>query len=57
MIFRDIAPEGTTLTETNKNLDELVDLAVELQQKTGVKLLWATCNLFSHPRYVLRLLQ
>ena len=50
ILFRDIAPEGATLEETNKNLDEIVDLAQELQKKTGVKLLWATCNLFAHPR-------
>jgi hypothetical protein len=46
---RDIAPMGLTLEETNKNLDELVTLAKELQEKTGVKLLWGTANLFSHP--------
>lgn len=28
---RDIAPEGVNLEETNKNLDELVELAAELQ--------------------------
>ncbi|XP_077991504.1 xylose isomerase-like [Glandiceps talaboti] len=49
---RDIAPEGETLEETNKNLDELTDLAQELMKKTGVKLLWNTCNLFAHPRYM-----
>ncbi|XP_060556591.1 xylose isomerase-like [Ruditapes philippinarum] len=49
---RDIAPEGATLEETNKNLDEIADLALELQKKTGVKLLWATSNLFAHPRYM-----
>ncbi|KAK6188114.1 hypothetical protein SNE40_004365 [Patella caerulea] len=49
---RDIAPEGANLSESNKNLDVLVDLAEELQKKTGVKLLWATCNLFAHPRYM-----
>ena len=46
---RDIAPEGSTLIETNKNLDEIVALAKDLQAKTGVKLLWGTANLFSHP--------
>ncbi|KAK3089393.1 hypothetical protein FSP39_003250 [Pinctada imbricata] len=50
--FRGTAPEGSTLEETNKNLDEITDLALELQKKTGVKLLWATCNLFAHPRYM-----
>ncbi|XP_073257134.1 uncharacterized protein [Porites lutea] len=49
---RDIAPEGENLKETNSNLDELTDLALELQEKTGVKLLWATCNLFANPRYM-----
>ncbi|KAH9523596.1 hypothetical protein Btru_040415 [Bulinus truncatus] len=49
---RDIAPEGKDLLESNKNLDEIVELAAELQKQTGVKLLWATCNLFSHPRYM-----
>lgn len=49
---RDIAPAGNTLEETNKNLDEIVELAAELQKQTGVKLLWATCNLFAHPRYM-----
>ena len=49
---RDIAPEGSTLEESNKNLDEIVELIVELQQKTGVKLLWGTSNLFSNARYM-----
>ena len=48
---RDIAPEGATWQETNRNLDEMVELAAQLQKQHGVKLLWATCNLFSHPRY------
>ena len=42
---------SSTLEETNKYLDEMTDLALELQQQTGVKLLWATCNLFAHPTY------
>ncbi|PVD23675.1 hypothetical protein C0Q70_16948 [Pomacea canaliculata] len=49
---RDIAPEGATVEESAKNLDEITDLALELQNKTEVKLLWATCNLFSSPRYM-----
>jgi len=49
---RDISPEGKNLTETNKNLSEITDLALELQKETGVKLLWGTSNLFSHPRYM-----
>jgi len=49
---RDIAPEGTTLAESNRNLDELVAHAKTLQKDTGVKLLWGTANLFSNPRYM-----
>ena len=47
---RDIAPEGETLEETNRNLDEISDYAMELMKEKGVKLLWNTCNLFAHPR-------
>ena len=32
---------GRDLEETNRNLDQMVDLALQLQQETGVKLLWA----------------
>jgi xylose isomerase len=49
---RDIAPEGTSLSETNKNLDAVVKVIKEQMQRTGVRLLWGTANLFSHPRYV-----
>lgn len=49
---RDIAPEGKTLAETNKNLDAVVKVAGEEQQRTGVKLLWGTANLFSNRRYM-----
>jgi len=48
---RDIAPEGKDLAETNKNLDEISDLALELQKQYGIKCLWGTANLFSNPRY------
>jgi xylose isomerase len=49
---RDIAPEGATLAESNRNLDRLVAHAKALQRGTGVKLLWGTANLFSNPRYM-----
>ncbi len=49
---RDVAPEGKDLAETNKNLDAVVKVMKEEQQRTGVKLLWGTANLFSHPRFV-----
>jgi xylose isomerase len=49
---RDIAPEGRTLAESNRNLDQIVTHAKALQQATGIKLLWGTANLFSNPRYM-----
>ncbi|KAI4811350.1 hypothetical protein KUCAC02_014260 [Chaenocephalus aceratus] len=48
----DMAPEGSTLEESNRNLDEMTDLALQLQSQTGVRVLWVTCNLFAHPRYM-----
>ncbi len=49
---RDIAPEGRTLAESNRYLDQVVAHAKQLQKATGVKLLWGTANLFSNPRYM-----
>jgi xylose isomerase len=49
---RDIAPEGRSLAESNRNLDKLVAHAKQLQKATGVKLLWGTANLFSNPRFM-----
>ena len=49
---RDVAPEGKNLRETNKNLEAVVGVLKEEQQRTGIRLLWGTANLFSHPRYV-----
>lgn len=48
----DIAPEGNSLAEFYKNLDEITDLIKEKMEQTGIKLLWNTANMFSHPRYV-----
>jgi xylose isomerase len=49
---RDVAPEGKTLAETNKNLDAVVAVIKEESERTGIKLLWGTANLFSNPRYM-----
>ncbi|HBF74898.1 MAG TPA: xylose isomerase [Lactobacillus sp.] len=49
---RDLAPEGDTLRETNKNLDKVVDRIVDYQKTTGMKVLWNTSNLFTNPRFV-----
>lgn len=48
---RDIAPDGQTLAESNANLDEVVELAKELQGSM-IKPLWGTAQLFMHPRYM-----
>ncbi|MEZ0324478.1 MAG: xylose isomerase [Fimbriimonas sp.] len=48
---RDIAPEGANFDESCKNLDAIVQHARKKQEETGVRLLWGTANLFSHPRY------
>ena len=49
---RDLAPEGEDVAESEKNLQKLVSRAKAYQKETGVKLLWGTANLFSHPRYM-----
>ena len=49
---RDMSPEGGTVMETNKLLQNFSDLAKQKQEESGVKLLWGTANLFSHPRYM-----
>ncbi len=49
---RDLAPEGASVAESERNLAALVELASARQKATGVKLLWGTANLFSHPRYM-----
>jgi xylose isomerase len=49
---RDVAPEGASLQETNRNLDEVVKVMKDEQARTGVKLLWGTACLFAHPRYM-----
>jgi len=49
---RDVAPEGKTLAESHKNLDAVVKVLKEEQQRTGIGLLWGTANLFSNPRYM-----
>ncbi len=46
---RDIAPGGASFAESCKNLEEIAQMAKTLQDKTGVKLLWGTANLFGNP--------
>lgn len=48
---RDIAPEAESLAESNRRLDEITDLLLELQEKYNKKVLWGTANLFTNPRF------
>jgi xylose isomerase len=49
---RDIAPEGSTPRESRDRLQAMVEVLAGHQRRTGVRLLWGTANLFSHPRYM-----
>ena len=48
---RDVAPETGSFAEFRSALDALSDDAAGYQERTGVRLLWGTANLFTHPRY------
>ncbi len=48
---RDVSPEGHTYTQTQAYLDTVVGMIEERMARTGLRLLWGTANLFSHPRY------
>ena len=49
---RDVAPEGANLADFSRNLNEMTEYFQEKIKESGVKLLWGTANLFSHPRYM-----
>ena len=49
---RDVAPEGASLSESNANLDAVAKALKGEQDRTGIKLLWGTANLFSNKRFV-----
>lgn len=49
---RDVAPEGATLAETNKNLDAIVAVIKDRMKSSDVKLLWGTTNAFGNPRFM-----
>jgi xylose isomerase len=48
----DVVDYGTDINENDRRLQALTAYAKEKQQQTGIKLLWGTANLFSHPRYM-----
>ena len=47
----DVAPAGASFREFRSNLDALADDALGYQERTGIRLLWGTANLFTHPRF------
>lgn len=48
----DMAPPGANQVEFEKNLIAMTRIAKERQDATGVRLLWGTSNIFTHPRYM-----
>ena len=48
----DVAPEGDSLKESNKNLRTITDIFTKKMEKSRTKLLWGTANLFSNRRFM-----
>jgi xylose isomerase len=48
----DLFEDPGDLREYEKRLHSIVEYAKQKQADTGVKLLWGTANVFSHPRYM-----
>lgn len=48
----DVRPEGDTLQESHKRLNEMADYFAEKMANGGPKLLWGTANMFSNRRYM-----
>jgi xylose isomerase len=48
----DVAPEGATLAESNRNLREITAIFAKKMEKSRTRLLWGTANLFSNRRYM-----
>ncbi|MEM6666397.1 MAG: xylose isomerase [Pseudomonadota bacterium] len=49
---RDIAPEGATLAESNRNVRAIADIFQRKMEASKVRLLWGTANLFSNRRFM-----
>jgi xylose isomerase len=49
---RDVVNEGDSVVESRERLHKIVEYAKQKKAASGVKLLWGTANLFSHPRYM-----
>lgn len=47
----DVRPEGDSFQDNRSRLQEIADYLGTLMESSGVKLLWGTANLFTHPRF------
>jgi xylose isomerase len=48
----DLVKEGSTIAESDKNVQVIVDYAKQKQAESGIKLLWGTANVFGNARYM-----
>jgi xylose isomerase len=48
----DLVEEADNISDSEHRLTAITDYLAEKQKQSGVKLLWGTANLFSHPRYM-----
>ncbi|MGI6279844.1 MAG: xylose isomerase [Acutalibacteraceae bacterium] len=48
----DLVPEANDIKETNRRLDEITEYILEKMEKTDIKCLWGTANMFSNPRFM-----
>ena len=49
---KDLAPEGKDLKTFHENLDVITPMVKAEMDRTGIKCLWGTANVFGNPRYV-----
>ena len=47
----DLVADTGDICQNNRMLDEISDYILVKMEQTGIKCLWGTANLFSHPRY------
>ena len=48
----DVRPEGASLRESRENLEAITDVLAGHMERTGVRLLWGTANMFTHRRWM-----
>jgi len=48
----DVMAPAQTMTEHTDNFSRILDPIAAQMERTGIKLLWGTANVFSHPRYM-----